>query len=92
MAVFILDGGLFVGRFERQKHKKGKSYWWWKRHHNQGLISTVDYKKEINKIMQKDINHFKVKMEMVDDIDKVIVCYDGIYGRRERGKYFKHYK
>lgn len=92
MAVFILDGGLFVGRFERQKHKKGKSYWWWKRHHNQGLISTVDYKKEINKIMQRDINHFKVKMEMVDDIDKVIVCYDGIYGRRERGKYFKHYK
>ena len=92
MAIFIVDGGLFVGRFERQKHKRGKSYWWWKRHLKDGLTSTAQYKEEIHKILQRDINHFKVKMESVDDIGKVIVCYDGIYGRRERGKLFKYYK
>lgn len=92
MAIFILDGGLFVGRFERQKHKRGKSYWWWKRQHQSGLISTKEYREGVGKSFQNDINHFKFKMSTVDDIDKVIVCYDGIYGRRKRGEIFKHYK
>ena len=92
MAVFILDGGLFVGRFERGKFNKSKSYWWWKRQHIAGDISTQAYKEGIKKAFSKDLHHFKFKMGLVDEIDKVIVCYDGIFGRRLRGKLHKDYK
>lgn len=92
MAVFVLDGGLFVGRFERAKYSKKKSYWWYQRQHRAGEISTKEYKEGIAKAFKNDIAHFIFKMQSVDEIDKVIVCYDGIYGRRSRGKYYKNYK
>jgi len=92
MAVFILDGGLFVGRFERNKFNKSKSYWWWKRQLQAGEVSTKDFKEGIKKAFSKDIHHFKFKMGLMGELDKVIVCYDGIYGRRLRGKLHNDYK
>ena len=92
MAVFILDGGLFVGRIERQKYQGGKSYWWWNRNHHDGEISTKEYREGIHKMLSKDIHHIKYRMGTMATIDKVIVCYDGIYGRRPRGKIYKMYK
>lgn len=92
MAVFILDGGLFVGRFERNRFNKSKSYWWWKRQLQAGEISTQIFQEGIKKAFAKDIHHFKYKMGLVDEIDKVVVCYDGIYGRRLRGKLHQDYK
>jgi|TARA_R110002020_G_scaffold83195_3_gene206142 5'-3' exonuclease len=92
MAVFILDGGLFVGRFERNKFNKSKSYWWWKRQLQAGEVSTKDFKEGIKKAFSKDIHHFKFKMGLMGELDKVIVCYDGIYGRRLRGKLHNNYK
>jgi DNA polymerase-1 len=33
-----------------------------------------------------------MKMEDMGIIDRVIICYDGIFGRRARGKLYKNYK
>lgn len=92
MAVFILDGGLFVGRLERQKYTNKRGYWWWKKKFNSNSVSYDDYKKGIRKSLEKDLHHFKFKMRTITEIDKVIVCYDGIYGRKMRGNYYPQYK
>ena len=92
MAVFLLDGGVFVGRFERQKFGKSKSFSWWKNNYKKGNVSEKEYKEKIHKIFSNDLHHLEYKMELIDDIDEVIVCYDGIFGRRPRGKYYPDYK
>ena len=43
-------------------------------------------------MLSKDIHHMKYRMGTMGTVDKVIVCYDGIYGRRPRGKIYKMYK
>jgi 5'-3' exonuclease len=42
--------------------------------------------------MDNDIKYLELIMQKIGGFDKVIIMYDGIYGRRGRGKYYKNYK
>ena len=93
MAMFIVDGGYFVGRF--QKHWReggGKNIKWWYNQYKAEEVSYDIYKENAKRILGYDITYLKMRMEEMDDIDKVYVCYDGIYGRRPRGMVYKNYK
>jgi|TARA_R110002020_G_scaffold475894_1_gene713847 5'-3' exonuclease len=92
MAVFIIDGGFFVGRMEKQKHKSGKTIPWWEKSFTQGLVSKKKYKSAINKIFTREFNYLEYKMSEMGEADEVLVCYDGIFGRRVRGRLYNKYK
>ena len=93
MAVFLVDGGIFVGRFEKQKYKKGKNFWWWLKRHQAGEFPTKEYKEATHKFFTRELNHIKFKIESMElPIDSIIVCYDGIFGRRNRGQLYPDYK
>jgi 5'-3' exonuclease len=92
MATFIVDGGFFVGRMEKQKHRKGKTIPWWEKNFTEGIVSKKEYKQALHKIFTRELNYLEYKMEEIGPIDKVIVCYDGIFGRRVRGRLYNKYK
>lgn len=93
MVVFLVDGGIFVGRFEKQKYKKGKNFWWWLKRHQAGEFPTKEYKEATHKFFTRELNHIQFKIESMElPIDSVIVCYDGIFGRRNRGQLYPDYK
>ena len=93
MSIFIIDGGYFVGRFQKHwKVKSGKNIKWWEDRHKAGEVSYNEYKENAKRIIGYDLTYIEMKMEQMGEIDKVYICYDGIYGRRPRGKLYKGYK
>lgn len=92
MAIVLLDGGIFVGKLERKKYSKSKNLKWWKDHLKRGEVTKEEFDVGVKAIFEKDIAHIEYNMRMMGEIDKVIVCYDGIFGRRVRGKLYKGYK
>ena len=92
MAIFIVDGGFFVGRLEQHKNSNGKNISWWKEQFKTNQVTEEEYKEGIKKIFERMLHHLEYKIRMVDEVDKIIVCYDGIFGRRIRGKLYKNYK
>ena len=92
MAVFIIDGGFFVGRMEKQKHKSGKTIPWWDQSFKDGLVTKKKYKEALNKIFTRELKYLEYKMSEMGDEDEVLICYDGIFGRRVRGRLYNKYK
>jgi len=92
MAIFLLDGGIFVGKLERKKYSKSKNLKWWKDHLKSKEVTQEEYDIGVEAIFEKDIAHIEYNMRMMGNVDKVIVCYDGIFGRRVRGRLYKGYK
>ncbi len=92
MAVFIIDGGFFVGRMEKQKHKSGKTIPWWDKSLAAGLVKKREHKEALYKIFTRELNYLDYKMSEMGEVDEVLVCYDGIFGRRVRGRLYNKYK
>ena len=93
MAHFIIDGGYFVGRFQKHWNTgSGKNIKWWHDRHDRGEIDYEEYKENAKRILGYDLTYLEMKMEQMDIIDNVYVCYDGIFGRRPRGRLYKGYK
>jgi|TARA_B100001564_G_scaffold359612_1_gene382073 5'-3' exonuclease len=94
MAVFLIDGGYFVGRFQKHNYtkKNRKNMNWWKSQYNLGRCSESEMLENCKRIFDYDITYLHMKMEEMGIVDKVIICYDGIFGRRGRGKIYKDYK
>ena len=90
MPTFLIDGGYFVGRFQKHNYTKGnrKNMNWWVNHHKQGNCNESAMIDNCNRIFRYDLTYIQMKMEEMGIIDRVIVCYDGILGRRGRGKLY----
>ena len=94
MPIFLIDGGYFVGRFEKHNYSKGnrKNMNWWNQSFKSGKCNKIEMLDNCKRIFNYDITYLEMKMKEIGEIEKVIVCYDGIFGRRGRGKIFKDYK
>ncbi len=94
MPHFIIDAGYFVGRMEKHwsKYSKGKNMRYWQNEFNEGRISGEERTSRIKKIFNYDLGYIQMRMEEIGEIESVLVCYDGIYGRRTRGKIYPSYK
>jgi len=94
MPTFLIDGGYFVGRFQKHNYTKGnrKNMNWWLTHYNQGNCDESTMIDNCNRIFRYDLTYIQMKMEEMGIVERVIVCYDGILGRRGRGKLYHDYK
>jgi 5'-3' exonuclease len=94
MATFLIDGGYFVGRFQKHNYSKNrrKNMNWWMDNFKSGNCSKEEMLENCKRIFEYDLTYLHMKMEDMGEMDKVIVCYDGIFGRRGRGKIYKDYK
>ena len=92
MAIFLVDSGIFVGKMERKKYTKTKNLKWWKDNLKADKVTKEEYDVGIKAIFEKDVAHIEYNMRMMGEVEKVIVCYDGIFGRRVRGRLYKGYK
>ena len=94
MLTFLIDGGYFVGRFEKHNYSKSnrKNMNWWVKNYESGNCSKEEMLENCKRIFNYDTTYLQMKMEELGEIEKVIVCYDGIFGRRSRGKIYKNYK
>ena len=93
MSIFLLDGGYFVKRFQKHRTSKSKgSMKWWHTQVKTGEVTEKEYKKNLKRIFYNDIKYLSLQMSKMGEVEKVIVCYDGIYGRRKRGEIFQDYK
>jgi 5'-3' exonuclease len=94
MPHFIIDAGYFVGRMEKHwsKYSKGKNMRYWQNEFNEGRISGEERTSRIKKIFNYDLGYIQMRMEEIGDIESIIVCYDGIYGRQGRGRIYSKYK
>ena len=94
MPLILIDGGYFVGRFEkhwsRYSKKKNMRYWW-----NKGKerhITKDELMANLKRILSYDIGYLNMRIQEMMFPRKVVVCYDGIYGRRTRGSRYPEYK
>lgn len=94
MPLILIDGGYFVGRFEkhwsRYSNKKNMRYWW-----NQAQerhITKDELFDHLKRILSYDIGYLNMRIGEMFFPRKVVVCYDGIYGRRPRGSRYPEYK
>ncbi len=94
MPHFIIDAGYFVGRMEKNwsKYSKGKNMRYWQTEYNEGRISAEERTLRIKKIFKNDLGYIQMRMDEIGDIESILVCYDGIYGRRKRGEIYPQYK
>jgi 5'-3' exonuclease len=94
MPHFIIDAGYFVGRMEKHwsKYSKQKNMRYWQNEFNESRISAEERTSRIKKIFNYDLGYIQMRMEEMGEIESIIVCYDGIYGRRNRGKLYPKYK
>ena len=94
MATILIDGGYFVGRFEnhwnRHTKKKNMRYWW--EQGKQRNITKEELFGHLNRIFSYDMTYLHMKISEMNFPRRVIVCYDGIYGRRPRGSAYPDYK
>tara|TARA_B100000745_G_scaffold297448_1_gene244412 strand:- start:136 stop:1125 length:990 start_codon:yes stop_codon:yes gene_type:complete len=93
MTVAIIDGGYFVKRL--QKHwlpeRQGNMKYWQDRF-DAMEIDIDELNENLYRLMDNDIRYLEIIMSKIGVFDKVIIMYDGIYGRRWRGEYYKNYK
>jgi len=94
MLTCLIDGGYFVGRFEKHwrdnPKRKNMKYWW-----EQGKAKKVSKKERdahLHRLFGYDLGYLKMKLSELGSVGRVIVCYDGIYGRRPRGSLYSDYK
>jgi 5'-3' exonuclease len=94
MTTFLIDGGYFVGRFQKHNYSKGnrKNMNWWITEYKSGNCEEGEMIENCNRIFGYDLTYIQMKMEEMGQLDRVIVCYDGIFGRRGRGKLYHDYK
>jgi len=94
MPHFLIDAGYFVGRMEKHwsKFSSRKNMRYWQNEYNEGRITSQERTKRIKQIMKNDIGYIQMRMEEMGKIESVLVCYDGIYSRRPRGKIYSKYK
>ena len=94
MPHFLIDAGYFVGRMEKHwsKFSNKKNMRYWQNEYNAGRITPQERTKRIKQILKNDIGYIQMRIEEIGEIDSVVVCYDGIYGRRPRGKIYSKYK
>ncbi len=94
MATLLIDGGYFVGRFEKHwwknPRRKNMKYWWeqGKKH----LISKEERDNHLHRLFSYDLGYLQMKINELGFVSEIIVCYDGIYGRRPRGAVYPEYK
>ena len=88
MTVAIIDGGYFVKRL--QKHwlpeRQGNMKYWQDRF-DAMEIDIDELNENLYRLMDNDIRYLEIIMSKIGVFDKVIIMYDGIYGRRWRGEY-----
>jgi len=94
MTTILIDGGYFVGRFEKHwwnnPKRKNMKYWW-----EQGKSKKITKEvrdAHLKRLLGYDLTYLQMKIKEIGDVDRVIVCYDGIYGRRPRGALYDLYK
>ena len=93
MAVFLVDGGYFVKRFQIHWHPaKGKNMHWWREQSQQNNCTQNEMKDNLERILNNDLSYLEFRMGEMAEIERVFVCYDGIFGRRPRGNLYKGYK
>ena len=93
MNIALIDGGYFVKRL--QKHWLPNVYGnmkFWNDKFERKKIGIDELNENLYRIFDNDVKYLEIIMNKIDKFDKVIVFYDGIYGRRARGKYYKNYK
>jgi len=93
MNIALIDGGYFVKRL--QKHWMPDVYGnmkFWNDKFERKKIDIDELNENLYRIFDNDIKYLEIIMDNIKKFDKVIVMYDGIYGRRGRGKYYKNYK
>lgn len=94
MTTILIDGGYFVGRFEKHwfhnPRRKNMKYWWEQRKMNK--ISFEERDSHLYRLFNYDLTYLHMKIAEIDPLSRVIVCYDGIYGRRPRGALYPQYK
>ena len=94
MTTILIDGGYFVGRFEKHwfynPRRKNMKYYWEQRKMNK--ISFKERDSHLHRLFSYDLTYLQMKIAEIDPVSKVIVCYDGIYGRRPRGALYPEYK
>ena len=93
MAVFLIDGGYFVKRFQIHWHPhRGKNMYWWKNQCRKNECTKDEMRSNIERILGNDLSYLEFRMEEMAEIERVFVCYDGIFSRRPRGNLYKGYK
>ncbi len=94
MTTILIDGGYFVGRFEKHwfhnPRRKNMKYWWEQRKMNK--ITFEERDANLHRLFNYDLTYLQMKIAEMHTLCKVIVCYDGIYGRRPRGALYPEYK
>ena len=94
MTTILIDGGYFVGRFEKHwfpnPRRKNMKYWWEQKKMNK--ITTEVRDANLFRLFAYDITYLQMKIAEINPLSTVIVCYDGIYGRRPRGALYPEYK
>ena len=93
MGTVLIDGGYFVGRFEKHWSRHGKKnmrYWWEAGKRRE--ITKEELFSHLNRIFSYDISYLRMRINEMDFPCRVIVCYDGVYGRRPRGNLYAEYK
>ncbi len=93
MNIALIDGGYFVKRL--QKHWLPDVYGnmkFWNDKFERKKIDIDELNENLYRIFDNDVKYLEIIMNKIDRFDKVIILYDGIYGRRARGKYYKNYK
>lgn len=93
MNIALIDGGYFVKRL--QKHWRPNVYGnmnHWNTKFENSEIGIDELNENLFRLMDNDIKYLELIMQKIGGFDKVIIMYDGIYGRRGRGKYYKNYK
>ena len=93
----LLDSGYFVGRMQKHWSPKGKM----RRAHNSFKKKKTNWfqrQYQFQKALNSDLGYIEVimsRMRVNPKYDKscsLIVCFDGIYGRRLRGALYEGYK
>ena len=93
MKIALIDGGYFVKRL--QKHWMPNRYGnmkYWNDKFERKEIGIDELNENLYRLFDNDIKYLEIIMQKIHRFEKVLVMYDGIYGRRERGKYYKDYK
>jgi len=94
MTTILIDGGYFVGRLEKHwfynPKRKNMKYWWEQRKAQK--ITKVERDNHLKRLFSYDLGYLHKIIQEIGFMSEVIVCYDGIYGRRPRGALYPAYK